>query len=196
VEECIVECLKFTMTILKEEATSVKAILNDNPSSRVQWNRTILLAKIHKLDPLPLGEGPRPKRSKWRLNLHGTIFSRIFNLFQPKTRTKKESSWFEEPRCKLRSKARSNSKIQFASNESKLAHTNLDPKAQLEVGLSQTKTRDGSLHSNKNCLQTQCVLEISMGKWQHKFWHQLSNIFLSKSHESCESSFESWVVAR
>jgi hypothetical protein len=44
-----------------------------------------------------------------------------------KKKAKKESLWFEEPRCKLGSKARSNSRIQFASNESKLVHTNLYP---------------------------------------------------------------------
>jgi hypothetical protein len=32
------------------------------------------LAKSHKLDPLPLFEGLRPKSGKSRLNLHGTIW--------------------------------------------------------------------------------------------------------------------------
>jgi hypothetical protein len=47
-------------------------------------------------------------------------------LNQYKRTKKKENSWFEEPRCKLRSNRRSNSRIQFASNESKLVPKNLD----------------------------------------------------------------------
>jgi hypothetical protein len=45
----------------------------------------------------------------------------------PKKRAQKESSWFGERRCKLGSKARSNSRIQFVSNASKLVPRNLDP---------------------------------------------------------------------
>jgi len=48
-------------------------MLDENPRSRVQSNRAILLAESHKLDPRPLDEGPRPKSGKLRLNLHGTI---------------------------------------------------------------------------------------------------------------------------
>jgi len=49
--------------------------------------------------------------------------------------TQKKSSWFGEPRCKLGSKARSNSRIQFASNESKIVPRNLDPRSPSKVGL-------------------------------------------------------------
>jgi hypothetical protein len=52
--------------------------------------------------------------------------------FGPWNPTKKESSWFEEPRCKLGSKASSNSRIQFATNESNFVRTNLDPGTQLK----------------------------------------------------------------
>jgi hypothetical protein len=38
--------------------------------AKVQWNRAILLAESHKLDPQPLDEGPRPKSGKERLKLH------------------------------------------------------------------------------------------------------------------------------
>jgi hypothetical protein len=44
----------------------------------------------------------------------------------PKKRAQKESSWFGEQRCKLGSKARSNSRIQFVSNASKLVPRTLD----------------------------------------------------------------------
>jgi hypothetical protein len=40
--------------------------------------------------------------------------------------TKKKSSRFGEPRYKIGSKARFNSRIEFASNESKLVAGNLD----------------------------------------------------------------------
>jgi hypothetical protein len=54
-------------------------------------------------------------------------FWRENQLVQTKTKkTKKESSQFEEPRCKLVSKARSNSTIQFASHKSKLVVRNFD----------------------------------------------------------------------
>jgi hypothetical protein len=42
----------------------------------------------------------------------------------------------EEPRCKLGSKAESNLRIQFASNESKLVLTNLDPGPLSKVSIS------------------------------------------------------------
>ncbi len=45
----------------------------------------------------------------------------------PKKRAQKESSWFGERRCKLGSKPRSKSRIQFVSNASKLVPRNLDP---------------------------------------------------------------------
>jgi hypothetical protein len=51
----------------------LRATLNEGPSSKVQWNRTILLDEGHKLDAHPLDESPRPKSGKLRLNLHGTI---------------------------------------------------------------------------------------------------------------------------
>ncbi len=51
----------------------LRATLNEGPSSKVQWDRTILLHEGHKSDPHPLDESLRPKSGKLRLNLHGTI---------------------------------------------------------------------------------------------------------------------------
>jgi hypothetical protein len=48
----------------------------------------------------------------------------------------KESSWFGEPRCKLRSKAWSNSRIPLASKESKFVTRNLDPRHASKGGIS------------------------------------------------------------
>ncbi len=76
------------------------------------------------------------KSGKLWINLHGTILKGN-HLVQPKTRAQNESSLFEDPRCKLGSKVRSNSRVQFASNESKLVPRNLDPgPAQSKVGLN------------------------------------------------------------
>jgi hypothetical protein len=50
------------------------------------------LDESHKLDPLPLDEGPRPKSDKLRLNLHGTILERKSIGSKPKNELKKESS--------------------------------------------------------------------------------------------------------
>jgi hypothetical protein len=104
----------------------LRATLNEDPRSRVQWNRAILLDESHKLDPWPLDESTRPKSGKSRLNLHGTILEGKSIGWNPKkTRAKKGNSWFEEPRCKLGSNIGSISRIQFVSNESKLVPTNL-----------------------------------------------------------------------
>jgi hypothetical protein len=51
----------------------IRATFDDDPRSMVQWNRAILLDESHKLDLWPWDQGPRPKRGKSRLNLHGTI---------------------------------------------------------------------------------------------------------------------------
>jgi len=53
----------------------------------------------------------------------------------PKTKSNKESSRFEEPRWKLGSKAGSNSRIQFASNGSKLGPRNLNQGPHLKWAL-------------------------------------------------------------
>ncbi len=96
----------------------LKVTLNEGPKSKVQSDKTILLNKSHKLDLGPLDEGPRAKIDKLRLILHGTILEGKSNWFEPK----KKSSQFGEPRCKLES----NSRIQFASNKSKLVLRNLN----------------------------------------------------------------------
>ncbi len=51
----------------------LRATLNEGPSSKLQWDRTILLHEGHKLDSHPLDENLRAKSGKLRLNLHGTI---------------------------------------------------------------------------------------------------------------------------
>jgi hypothetical protein len=107
---------------------------NPGPRFRIQWNRAILLDESHKLDPWTLDEGPRPK--KWqveRLNQHGTILEGKSIGWDPpkKQRAIKESSWLEEPRCKIGSKAKSNSRVEFASNESELVPRNLNTGAHL-----------------------------------------------------------------
>jgi hypothetical protein len=81
------------------------------------------------------------KVAKSRLNLHDTILEgKSIGLDPKKGRKKKtsskESSWFGEPRCKVGSKARSNSRIQFASNESKLVPRNLDLAPPSKAGLN------------------------------------------------------------
>ncbi len=110
--------------------SSIRAAFNECRRSPVQWNRAILLAESHKSDPLPLDEGPWPKSGKWRLNVHGTILEGNSIGSNPK-KDLEESSWFGEPKCKLGS----NSRIQFASNESKLVPSNFHPRPHLKWGL-------------------------------------------------------------
>ncbi len=89
------------------------------------------------MDPQPLDEGPRPKSGKSRLNLEKP-FWRESQFVQTKEKEKsfKESSEFGEPRWKLGYNLGSNSRIQFASNESKLVPMNLDPGPSSKVGQS------------------------------------------------------------
>jgi hypothetical protein len=105
--------------------------------SEVKWNRSFLLDESRKSGPWPFDEVPRQKSGKLRLKPTCHCFGgKIKLVWSTKKRAKKESSWFEEARCKLGSKARSNSRIQFASNESKSVPTNLDPGPVSKVGLS------------------------------------------------------------
>jgi hypothetical protein len=102
-----------------------RATFDEGPSYMVQWNRSILLANIHKLDPKAFRWRSKTKMSQINAKPTWHHFGGQHNWFGPQKKRKKksskaESSWFGEPRCKLRSKARSNSRIQFASNESKL----------------------------------------------------------------------------
>ncbi len=53
-----------------------------------------------------------------------------------KKKSSKQSSSFEEPSCMLRSKAGSNSRIQFASNESEFVPRNLDLGPRICSGLN------------------------------------------------------------
>ncbi len=84
------------------------------------------------MDPRALDEGPRLKGGKLKLNLHDTSFGGKINWCGPKSRPKKKVHHLknQDP-----NKARSNSKIQFASNGSKLVHVNLDPRPSSKVVL-------------------------------------------------------------
>jgi hypothetical protein len=68
--------------------------LDESPRSRVQWNRAILLAESHKLDPWPSHEGPTPKSDESKLNLQGTILEGKSIRLDPKKKNKssKQSS--------------------------------------------------------------------------------------------------------
>ncbi len=67
------------------------ATLADRPRLRVQWNRAILLAESHKLDPWPLDEGGA-KTKKWQIKAQSTMAP----FWRGKKELKKESSWFED----------------------------------------------------------------------------------------------------
>ncbi len=111
--------------------------------------------KLHWGMRATLDEGPRPKSGKLRLNPHGTILEGKSIASEPKKKSSKESSWFGEPRCKLQSKAGSNSRIQFASNESKLVPRNLDPEPRSKVSPTQRQyklTISNSLFNNHTWL--------------------------------------------
>jgi hypothetical protein len=114
----------------------LRATLDKGPRSTDQWIQAILLVKTFKLIPRPLDKGPKPKSGKLRLNLHGTCFGVKINWLGPKKHCWKESSWFEEPRIRLGTKVESNSRIQFASNQSKLVLRKLDPQPSSKVGLN------------------------------------------------------------
>jgi hypothetical protein len=62
----------------------MQATLDEGLRAWVQWNRTILIAESHKLDPEPLDEGPTPKSGKLRLNPHGTILDGKSIVSDPK----------------------------------------------------------------------------------------------------------------
>jgi len=90
------------------------------------------------LVPRPLKEGPRPKTGKLRLNLHGICFGGKINWFKPKNSPKRRAPDFGEPRIRLGTKVRSNSRIQFASNPSKLVPRKSDPGTLSKVVLNST----------------------------------------------------------
>ncbi len=52
--------------------------------------------------------------------------NQLVQALDQEKKSSKESSWFGDPRCKLGSNARPNSRIQFVGNESKLVPTNLE----------------------------------------------------------------------
>jgi hypothetical protein len=72
---------------------------------------------------MALDERPRPKDGKWSETYMAPFWRENQWVRTPKKKSQKGELMIEEPRCKLRS----NSRIQFASNESKLVPMNLDP---------------------------------------------------------------------
>jgi len=107
--------------------TIILAIPKTSPANCKPFPLPNHIKDIITLSPTKIGlfidEGPRPKSDKLRFNPHGTILEGKSNWLELKKRIQKgESSWFEKPRCKLRS----NIRIQSASNESKLVPTNLN----------------------------------------------------------------------
>ncbi len=77
---------------------------------------------------MPLDEGPRSKSGKLRLNLHDTCFGGKINWFGQKNSAKTRAPDLEN---QATTKVLSNSRIQFASNQSKL-----DPEPSSKLGLS------------------------------------------------------------
>jgi hypothetical protein len=65
--------VKWSVCYIWGWSIALRATLDEELRSMVQWNRAILLDKSHKFDPWPLDEGPRPKSGKSRLNVNGTI---------------------------------------------------------------------------------------------------------------------------
>jgi hypothetical protein len=67
----------------------------------------------------PFDEGPRPKSDKWRLNLQDPILEGKSIGLNPKTKRKKQKKLqrgahdLKNQDAKLRTEARSNSRIQF-----------------------------------------------------------------------------------
>jgi hypothetical protein len=99
------------------------------------WIQTILSVESFKLVPRPLNEDPKPKSGKLRLNVHHTCFGRKINWFRPKNSPKWRAPDLEEPRIWLGTKVQSNSRILFASHQSKLVPRVLDPGPWSKVGL-------------------------------------------------------------
>jgi hypothetical protein len=64
-----------------KHALLISNVIVTNMKLRIQ---AILLFESFKLVPRPLNEGPRLKRGKLRLNLHGTYFREKINWFRPK----------------------------------------------------------------------------------------------------------------
>jgi hypothetical protein len=87
------------------------------------------LDESHKLDQQPLHQDPRPKSGKSRLNLSGTILEeKSIGSDQKEIKLIRRAHDLKNQDAKLRP----NSRIQFASNKSKLIHTNLDPETPLK----------------------------------------------------------------
>jgi hypothetical protein len=121
---------------IQTHAMLLGATLDEGPRFKVQWNKAILLVENHKYGP----KGPRPTSDKLRLNLHSTYFGGKINWFKPpQKKNKRAQKGAHDLRTKMEgvgSKEGSNSRIQFASNGSKLVPTDLDIGFWSKVGLS------------------------------------------------------------
>ncbi len=93
------------------------------------------MAESHQWNPWPLDEGPKPKSGKLKL-IHGTILGGKSIGSDPNKRPQRRAHDSENQDASYGSKVVSNSRIQFASNESKLIPTNLDTRYHLKWALS------------------------------------------------------------
>jgi hypothetical protein len=118
---------------MEKHVVKLRATLDEGLRSRNQWIQEILLVESFKLVPRPLDECPRPKSDKLSLIWH--LFWRENQLVGTKRQCLKESSWFGEPRIRLGTQVHSNSRIQFASHESKLVPRKSDPGPSPKVSL-------------------------------------------------------------
>jgi hypothetical protein len=99
------------------------------------------LDESHKLDAGPLDEGSRPKSGKFEAKLTWHHFGGKINWFKPekiqeKNSTKKERAHdLKNQDARVGSPQSSNSRIQFASNESKLVPRHFEHSTPSKVGL-------------------------------------------------------------
>jgi hypothetical protein len=63
----------------------------------------------------------------------------------PKEELKRRAHDLKNLRCKIVSRVESNSRVQFASNGSKLVPRNLDPRTPSKVGLNHTMDRHATI---------------------------------------------------
>jgi hypothetical protein len=123
---------------------NLRATLDEGPWSRDEWIQAILLVESFKLVPKAFKRESKTK--KWQIEAKPTwhLFSRENQLVQTERQCWRESSWFGEPIIKLRTNIQSNTRIQFASNQSKLVLRKLDLRHSSKVGLSH-KTQNSNL---------------------------------------------------
>jgi hypothetical protein len=107
---------------------TLRPTLDKGPRSRDQWIQAILLV------PRPLDKGPRPL-DKWPIEAKPTwhLFWRENQLGRTQKTVLKGDLliWRTKNQVRLGTKVQSNSRIRFASNQSKLVPRKLDPRLDL-----------------------------------------------------------------